>query len=72
MCDACIMNAVKDRMMSRRALFKSTAAAAAGVAAAGMLTAPRQALADGHTKIVDMSYTISPEFPTYFGSPSEH
>ena len=69
MCDACIMNAVKDRMMSRRDLFRGSAATAAGIAAAGMLTAPREALAAGHSRVVDMSYTVSPEFPTYFGRP---
>lgn len=49
MCDVCVMNAVKDRMLSRRDLFKVGAAGAAAVGglAAGVASAPA-ALAAGH------------------------
>ena len=32
MCDLCVMNAVKDRMLSRRSFFRGGAAMAAGAA----------------------------------------
>ncbi|ARE41657.1 cyclase family protein [Rhodovulum sp. P5] len=68
MCDICVMNAVKDRMLSRRSFFK--AAAGAGVAAAAGVTAsaPR-ALAAGHSSVTDMTHTLSEDFPTFGGSP---
>ncbi|MEL6127458.1 MAG: twin-arginine translocation signal domain-containing protein, partial [Pseudomonadota bacterium] len=37
MCDVCVMNSVKERMLSRRSFFKGSAAAAA--ATAGIATA---------------------------------
>ena len=70
MCDVCVMNAVKNRMLSRRDFFKGTAAATAAVAtgfAASAVAPP--ALAAGHEKVMDMSHVYSPEFPTYFGNP---
>ena len=66
MCDICVMNAVKDKMLSRRNFFKSTAAA--GIAAAGATvagTAP--AFAGGHGGVEDMTHTLHEDFPTYFG-----
>ena len=67
MCDICVMNAVKDRMLSRRGFFK--AAAASGVAAATTGVAAPAALAAGHGGVEDMTHAISPDFPTYFGEP---
>ncbi len=67
MCDICVMNAVKDRMLSRRDFFK--AAAATGVAAAATGTAAPPALAAGHSGVEDMTHAISPDFPTFFGEP---
>ena len=68
MCDICVMNAVKDRMWSRRDLFRGTAAIAAAAAAtvAGTAAAPT-ALAAGHGRIEDMTHELHPDFPTYFG-----
>ncbi|SFI36814.1 cyclase family protein [Jannaschia pohangensis] len=67
MCDICVMNAVKDRMLSRRDLFRGgLAAGVAGVAATVTGTA---ALADGHGSIRDMTHTLSENFPTFFGEP---
>ncbi|MEM6309532.1 MAG: cyclase family protein [Pseudomonadota bacterium] len=68
MCDVCVMNAVKDRMLSRRDFFKAsaatTAAATVGVAATGTA-----ALAGGHGSVVDMTHVYDDTFPTYFGTP---
>ena len=67
MCDACIMNAVKDRMLSRRAFFTASAAASAATAF-GSLSAPA-AMAAGHSKVEDLTHTYDADFPTYFGTP---
>ncbi len=65
MCDACVMNAVKDQMLSRRQFFGATAAASAAVAVGATTATP--ALADGHSGVVDMTHTLHRDFPTYFG-----
>ena len=70
MCDICVMNKVKERMLSRRDFFKGSAAVAAGAAAIGVAGAPTalraQAAGSG---VVDMTHTLSADFPTYFGEP---
>ncbi|GMG81980.1 cyclase family protein [Paralimibaculum aggregatum] len=68
MCHACVTNAVKNRMLSRRELFRAAPAAALGAAAATGLAAPA-ALAQGAARVVDMTHTLSPDFPTYGGPP---
>lgn len=70
MCDICVMNKVKERMLSRRDFFRGTAAMAAGAAAIGVAGAPTplRAQAQG-SGVVDMTHTLSPDFPTYFGEP---
>ena len=65
MCHACVTEAVKRRMLSRRDLFKAAPAAALG--AAGALAAP-QALAQA-TRAVDLTHTLSEDFPTFGGVP---
>ncbi|MCE8509420.1 cyclase family protein [Ruegeria pomeroyi] len=67
MCDICVMNAVKDRMLSRRDLFRSGAAVAAG-AALGTVAAP-PAMAAGIGEVTDMTHVYDADFPTYFGAP---
>ena len=70
MCDICVMNAVKTKMLSRRDLFKGAAMAGAAAAvgtAAGL--APTAAQAAGHGGPVDMTHTLAPEFPTWGGPP---
>lgn len=67
MCDVCVMNAVKERMLSRRSFFRAGAAVAAGAALAPV--AAPEALAAGHGSVVDMTHTYDAEFPTYFGTP---
>lgn len=66
MCDICVMNAVKKKMLSRRSFLKTSAVAGAITAVGGGI-AGTPAMAAGHGKIEDMTHTISPEFPTYFG-----
>lgn len=67
MCDICVMNAVKDKMLSRRGFFKSAAMAGAAAAVGTTASAPA-AMAAGHSSVEDMSYTIDENFPTYFGT----
>jgi len=67
MCDVCVMNAVKDRMLSRRSFFKSAATAGAA-ATVGMATAA-PVLAAGHSSVVDLTHTLNSDFPTYDGEP---
>ncbi|KIC14760.1 cyclase family protein [Leisingera sp. ANG-Vp] len=67
MCDVCVMNAVKDQMLSRRSLFKAGAAVAAGAALSAAAAAPATAMA--HGGVVDMTHTYDADFPTYFGQP---
>jgi len=66
MCDVCVMNAVKDKMLSRRSFFKSAAAVGAASALGTTMTGT-PALADGHASVEDMTHTLSEDFPTYFG-----
>ena len=68
MCDICVMEAVKERMLSRRDFFKASAVAGAAVAASGIASAP-PALAGGHGGVVDMTHVYDDAFPTYFGAP---
>ncbi|QYX57508.1 cyclase family protein [Roseovarius sp. SCSIO 43702] len=67
MCDICVMNKVKERMLSRRGFF--TAAAATGAAAAMTTVSAPRAMAAGHGEVTDMTHTLSGEFPTYSGEP---
>ncbi len=70
MCDICVMNAVKQKMLSRRDFFKSSAAVGAAATAAatgsGLLTSS-PALAGGHGSVMDMTHELHEDFPTYFG-----
>ncbi|GAB4512567.1 MAG: cyclase family protein [Roseibium sp.] len=69
MCDICVVNSVKERMLSRRDFFKgsATAAAAAGTAAVGMAAMP--AFAQAPRAIHDMTHELSEDFPTFGGVP---
>ena len=65
MCDICVMNSVKDRMLSRRNFFRATAAT--GIAAVATGVSAPATLAGGHGMVEDMTHTLHPDFPTYFG-----
>ncbi|MEM9428338.1 MAG: cyclase family protein [Pseudomonadota bacterium] len=64
MCDHCVIESVRERMLSRRDLFS----VAAGAAAAAAVTAP-PAMAGAHGGAVDMTYTLDGAFPTWSGPP---
>ncbi len=66
MCHHCVVESVKQRMLSRRDLFRG---AAAGVAAAsvGSIAATVPARAQGMSKLIDMTHELHEAFPTYFG-----
>ncbi|MCP3972527.1 MAG: cyclase family protein [Rhodobacteraceae bacterium] len=68
MCDICVMNSVKERMLSRRQFFRASAAVGAVVAVGGVASAP-PAMAAGHGGVVDMTHVYDSSFPTYFGAP---
>ncbi len=68
MCDVCVMNSVKKRMLSRRDFFRASAATTAAATVAITATATAS-LADGHSSVVDMSHNLDENFPTYFGDP---
>ncbi|RVO77077.1 cyclase family protein [Sinorhizobium medicae] len=66
MCDACVLESVKQRMLSRRGLLRAAAVATAGLAAANMGIAPA-ALAAGHGSVTDITHELHEDFPTFFG-----
>ena len=66
MCDACVIDDVKRRMLSRRDFFRASAGAGAA-AALGTGLAPAPAAAQGGGGMVDMTHTLTEDFPTFFG-----
>jgi kynurenine formamidase len=67
MCDVCVMNKVKERMLSRRSFFRTSAAATAAATLGGTAAIPVQAAA--HGGVVDMTHELSEDFPTFGGEP---
>lgn len=70
MCNVCVMETVKQRMLSRRDLFKAAgvgAAAAAMTSAAPSVMPGTRAMAAGHGSVADMTHELHEEFPTFFG-----
>lgn len=67
MCHVCVMESVKKRMLSRRDLFRGTAAIA-GATTLGV-TAAKPALAAAHGAVVDLTHTFTADFPTFGGDP---
>lgn len=67
MCHHCVIDSVKDRMLSRRGFFKGTAAAA-GAAALAATAAPRPLLAQAMPhRAEDLTHELWDMFPTFFG-----
>ena len=66
MCDACVIGSVKNRMLSRRDLFKATTA---GVAATALSTVSSSAEAKHHGGYHDLTHTLDEAFPTFSGEP---
>lgn len=69
MCDICVMNKVKDRMLSRRRFFTTSAGAAVSGLAVGASSIATVAAADGHRMVEDMTHELHETFPTYDGVP---
>ncbi|MEQ9259361.1 MAG: cyclase family protein [Roseovarius sp.] len=68
MCDICVMNAVKDKMLSRRQFFSASAATGAAAVLGTAASAP-PAMAAVHGAVEDLTHTYYADFPTYFGAP---
>ncbi|MCB1833783.1 MAG: cyclase family protein [Geminicoccaceae bacterium] len=66
MCNLCVMQSVKQRMLSRRHLFRTGAAGVAAAAVGSVATAPA-ALASGYKSVVDMTHELHEDFPTWEG-----
>lgn len=71
MCHVCVTRSVKERMLSRRDFFRASAAgaAAATVGAGALIGSAPPLLAQGASRVVDLTHTHSPEFPTFGGAP---
>lgn len=66
MCHHCVVETVKERMLSRRSFFRGVAAAA--TAGAGLAAAP--AMAEGVSatgQALDLTHDLHADFPTFFG-----
>lgn len=68
MCNACVIESVKQSMLSRRSLFAGAAASGAAALAASAFSA-RPALAQASGKVVDLTYVFDEKFPTFDGVP---
>ncbi len=66
MCHPVIMAYVKGKALSRRNLFRGSAAAGAAIVAS-TVAAPRPVLAQPASRVIDLTYTLTYDFPTYFG-----
>ncbi|QEE44594.1 cyclase family protein [Rhizobium sp. WL3] len=67
MCNHCVMENVKQSMLSRRSLFKGMAVAGAAIATGGMA---RPVLAQqSPNKVVDLTHSYDGSFPTFDGKP---
>ena len=70
MCQHCVIDQVKERMLSRRSLFRGAAAAAAAVSVgstAAQAQAPTVAVSPSSAR--DLTHELHPDFPTFFGDP---
>jgi kynurenine formamidase len=68
MCNACVIEDVKQSMLSRRGLFAGVAATGAAAAVASAFSA-RPALAQASGKVIDLTYVFNEGFPTFDGLP---
>lgn len=64
MCDACVIDSVKNRMITRRHLFKG---AAIGMAAGALPAVVKPALAGEESTYHDLTHTLDETFPTFSG-----
>jgi len=68
MCNTCIIEGVKETMLSRRKLFTGAAAVGAASVAAGLISA-RPLMAQAAGRVVDMTHGYDGAFPTFDGNP---
>lgn len=72
MCDRCVIDGVKEKMLSRRKFFAAASGAVATAATASPLLAqapaPPPITTSTGVKIHDMTHELHPDFPTYFGA----
>jgi kynurenine formamidase len=68
MCNTCVIENVKQSVLSRRSLFAKSAAAGAAAVAASALSA-RQSLAQSSGKVTDLTHAYDDKFPTFDGKP---
>ena len=66
MCHPVIMEYVKGKTLNRRDFFRGSAAAGAAIAVSSTVAA-RPVLAQGATQVIDLTHTLTHDFPTYFG-----
>jgi kynurenine formamidase len=66
MCHHCVIESVKQRMLSRRELFRGTLAATAAAAAGSFMAGPPARAAETGGP-VDMTHELHEDFPTFFG-----
>lgn len=72
MCHLCIINDVKSKL-SRRELLKGAAATAAVggmLAASSTMPAMAAEMKVSYSSVVDLTHTLTKDFPTYFGTPA--
>ena len=74
MCDACVIESVKDRMLNRRGLLRGAAATPLAAGAASLLpsafplgAARAQERGLGLGVVEDLTHTLTEDFPTFFG-----
>lgn len=66
MCHICVIDGVKARL-DRRGFFKAAAVSAAAVAVSA-LPAAAQERTIPFKQVIDLTHTLTPDFPTYFGT----
>lgn len=66
MCNACVIDSVKERMLSRRGLFRAAAAVAAASAVPAVVS-PTVAEAAEPASVIDLTHELHEDFPTFFG-----
>ena len=67
MCHPIIMEYVKGKALNRRDFFRGSAAAGAAIVAASV-TPTRPLMAQTPSRVVDLTHTLTHDFPTYFGA----
>lgn len=66
MCHPVIMEYVKGKALTRRDMFRGAAAAGAAIAASTVVGS-RPLMAQTPSRVVDVTHTLTHDFPTYFG-----